>query len=99
MNDVVVRDVAADHRYEAWVDGDLAGFLTYEVDGGAVTLVHTQVDPALEGKGVGSALARQALDHIRGSGRRVVPVCPFVKAWIERHPDYADLVLGGGRTT
>ena len=99
MNGVVVRDATAAQRYEAWVGAELAGFLTYEVDGGSVTLVHTQVDPALEGKGICSALARHALDHIRGAGRRVVPVCPFVKAWIERHPDYADLVLGGGPTT
>ena len=56
---------------------------------------HTEVDPKFEGKGVGSALARFALDDVRAAGtRRVLPLCPFIKGWIGKHPDYADLVRG-----
>ncbi|CCH76022.1 conserved hypothetical protein [Nostocoides japonicum T1-X7] len=83
-----------EHRYAARVDGALAGFVAYDLDGDAVALTHTEVDPAFEGKGVGGALARAALDDIRSGGdRRVVPVCPFIKAWIARHPDYEELVV------
>jgi predicted GNAT family acetyltransferase len=58
-----------------------------------VIFTHTQVEDAYEGHGVGSALARFALDDVRASGtRKVLPLCPFIKGWIEKHPDYADLV-------
>lgn len=95
MSDVAVHDETAEHRYEAWLDGRLAGVLVYELDGSTVTLVHTEVEPAAEGQGVGSALARRALDDVRAAGRSAVPLCPFVRAWIARHPDYADLVHRG----
>lgn len=80
-------------RYEATLDGRAAGFAAYE-DGpdGVRVLTHTEVDPASEGRGVGGDLARAALDDIRGRGWRVDPQCPFVAGWIDRHPDYADLV-------
>ncbi|MFA1549546.1 GNAT family N-acetyltransferase [Actinomadura chokoriensis] len=87
-----ISDNAAKSRYEIRVDGDLAGFVEYEPGEGALTFVHTEVDSAFEGKGIGSALARGALDDVRGKGFSVVPVCPFIKKWIERHPDYKDLV-------
>ena len=53
-----------------------------------------EVDDAFEGQGVGSALARTALDDVRASGRSAVPKCPFIRGWIDKHPDYADLVAG-----
>ncbi|GAA1874715.1 GNAT family N-acetyltransferase [Actinomadura bangladeshensis] len=87
-----ITDNAGKNRYEVRVDGDLAGFVDYEREEGSVVLVHTEVDSAFEGKGIGSALARGALDDIRGKGGTVVPVCPFIKKWIEKHPDYQDLV-------
>ncbi|NEA25629.1 GNAT family N-acetyltransferase [Actinomadura bangladeshensis] len=87
-----ITDNAGKNRYEIRVDGDLAGFVDYEREEGSVVLVHTEVDSAFEGKGIGSALARGALDDIRGKGAAVVPVCPFIKKWIEKHPDYQDLV-------
>jgi predicted GNAT family acetyltransferase len=87
-----ITDNAGKNRYEIRVDGDLAGFVDYEREEGSVVLVHTEVDSAFEGKGVGSALARGTLDDIRGKGGTVVPVCPFIKKWIEKHPDYQDLV-------
>ena len=97
--EVTVRDVPDRNRYEAHLGDDLAGFLEYEEAGhGSVrVLVHTEVPEAFEGKGIGSALARFALDDLRERQITVRPVCPFVKGWIERHPDYADLVLHGDR--
>ena len=83
----------SESRYEAHVDGELAGFAEFERDGDRIVFTHTEVDDAFEGKGVGSALARGALDDVRARGDlRVVPRCPFIRAWIEKHPDYDDLV-------
>lgn len=60
---------------------------------GVTVMPHTEVDDAEEGKGVGSALARRALDDVREAGKRVRPSCPFVRGWIDHHPDYEDLVV------
>ncbi len=80
-------------RFEARVDGELAGFAEYIEMTGLVIFSHTEVFPAFEGTGVGSSLARFALDAVREDGsRKVQPLCPFIKSWIERHPDYQDLV-------
>lgn len=80
-------------RYEARLDGALAGFAEYQLTDELVVFTHTEVDPAFEGKGVGSALARAALDDVRASAQRqVLPLCPFISGWIAKHPDYADLV-------
>ena len=57
-----------------------------------MTFVHTEVPPELGGKGVGSALVKGALDQVRAEGLEVVAQCPFVKAWIGKHPAYADLL-------
>lgn len=96
MNDIEVRDAQTEQRYEAQQGETVVGVLLYEVDGDVVTFTHTEVDPQAEGTGVGSTLARRALDDARASGRRVVPACPFVKAWIGRHREYADLVQPSG---
>ncbi|MEU9844295.1 GNAT family N-acetyltransferase [Actinomadura sp. NPDC048032] len=87
-----ISDNAEQSRYEIRVDGDLAGFAEYERGEGTVVFTHTEVDSAFEGKGVGSALARGALDDVRSKGFSVVPLCPFIKKWIDRHPDYHGLV-------
>jgi predicted GNAT family acetyltransferase len=93
MSDVDVKDNPAEDRYEAWLDGQLAGFATYGLSEHAIVFLHTEVDPAFEGRGVGSALARGALDDVRAQGDRdVVPLCPFIKGWIAKHPDYQDLL-------
>jgi predicted GNAT family acetyltransferase len=92
MSDVEVRDNPAESRVEGRVDGELAGFAAYNDRDGARVFTHTEVDPAYAGQGVGGAIARGALDGARASGLSVVPRCPFIKGWIERHPDYADLV-------
>jgi predicted GNAT family acetyltransferase len=87
------RDNPSKQRYEARVDGELAGFAEYELGDGVITFVHTVVEDAYEGEGVGSSLARDALDAVRRDGElRVVAKCEFIKEWIERHPDYQDLL-------
>ena len=93
MNDVQVTNNEADKRYEARVDGRLAGSAYYDTADDLIVFTHTEVDDAYEGQGVGSTLARAALDDVRADGRRkVVPRCPFIKGWIDRHPDYQDLL-------
>lgn len=93
MGDVVVTNNAALGRYEAHLDGELAGFAEYELTESTIVFIHTEVGEAFGGKGVGSALVRESLDDIRThSHRRVVPICPFYRSWLEKHPDYAELV-------
>jgi predicted GNAT family acetyltransferase len=88
---VDVRDNSAQGRFEAYVDGELAGFAAYQLRDASIVFTHTEV--SLEGKGVGSALARGALDSVRADGGlQVVARCPFIRGWIEKHPDYQDLV-------
>ena len=89
--DVEVRDNPAEKRFEAWIDDELCGIAEYRLRPGAIVFTHTEV--LVEGKGVGSALARKALDAVRADGElRVVPLCPFIKEWIDRHPAYQSLV-------
>lgn len=90
-----VRDVPDRSRYEAIVDGALAGFAAYRMRDGVRVFTHTEVSDAFEGRGVGSALVRGALDDVRASGGRLVALCPFVHSFIERHDEYADLVDTG----
>lgn len=93
MSDVEVSDNPDRHRYEARSDGALAGFAVYRREPGRIIFVHTEVDPAFEGRGVGGALARQALDGLRDDGSlQVVAECPFIASWIQRHPDYQSLL-------
>lgn len=81
----------AHHRYELVVEGHLAATY-YELSDGVITFIHTEVPPELGGKGVGSALIKDALDQVRAEGLKVIPECPFVKAYIDKHPEYADLL-------
>jgi predicted GNAT family acetyltransferase len=87
-----VRDNPAKRRYEVEADGELAGFITYRERPNAIELVHTQVEDAFEGKGIGSKLVQRTLDDIRARGLTLIPTCPFVKAFLERHTEYQDLV-------
>lgn len=93
MADPQISHSSDQQQFVATSAGEHLGRLEYERRGDVVALRHTVVEPAAEGRGVGSALVRTALDWIRAEGRKVDPVCPFVAAWIERHPDYADLVI------
>lgn len=89
MSDVIRND--AENRYELAVEGELA-MLVYRLNGERLVLIHTEVPDALEGQGVGSRLVRAALDDARESNLIVVPMCPFARAWLERHPDVAATV-------
>lgn len=99
MPDVQVSHNAAAARYEARVGPKIAGFAEYQLTRDLIVFTHTEVDPAYEGQGVGSALARVALDEVRGTDRKVLPLCPFIKGWIGRHREYVDLVYGAPPST
>jgi uncharacterized protein len=87
-----VRDVPEQNRYEIR-DGDrLLGVAEYQRRGDQVRFTHTEVDPSAGESGLGSRLVRAALDDVRAKGGTVVPLCSFVRGWIEKHPDYQDLV-------
>jgi predicted GNAT family acetyltransferase len=90
MNDTV-SDNTAQQRYELAVDGHVAASY-YEIADGVITFVHTEVPPELGGKGIGSKLIKGALDQVRAGDLKVIAQCPFVKAYIEKHPEYADLL-------
>jgi predicted GNAT family acetyltransferase len=89
---VVVRDNPRELRYEALLDGRLVGIIRYRQEPGLVVLVHSDVELAFEGHGIGSELVRGALADIRARGLRVVPHCPFVFDYIRDHPEEQDLV-------
>lgn len=86
-----VRDNRSEQEFELSVGGERA-VAAYQLEGDTIVFTHTLVPPAIEGRGVGSRLIRAALDSARDQGLRVVPQCPFVRAFIERHPEYRDLV-------
>ena len=83
---------ADQHRYEISVDGTLAGYAEYNLLEGAVLFTHTEILEAFEGKGLGSKLARYALDDVRSKGVWAIPVCKFIAGYIHKHPEYVDLV-------
>lgn len=87
-----VVDAAEQNRYEARDGDEVVGFAEYRKTPSLIVFTHTIVEPAHEGEGVGGTLVRGALDDVRRQGLAVVPQCSFVRSWIERHPDYADLV-------
>jgi predicted GNAT family acetyltransferase len=82
----------AHHRYEALLDGVVAGSAYYRVRDTKV-FWHTEVKPQFEGKGVGTALARAVFEDLRARGEKAVIECPFLTAYLKRHPEYADLAL------
>jgi predicted GNAT family acetyltransferase len=94
--EVVVTDVPEASRYEASVDGRLAGFVEYRLLPDRITFLHTEVDPEFTGGGVGSRLAASVLHDARIRGLGVRPLCPFIAAYIRRHPEHADQVVPVG---
>ncbi len=87
-----ISDNTAEGRFEARIDGALAGVAQYLRAPGVLAVTHTEVEPAYEGRGVGGALAHHILESAQEAGEKVAPVCPFVANWIRRHPDYQPLV-------
>ena len=100
QEDIDIVDNRELKRYEARISDELVGFAEYQLTPTLIVFTHTEVEPRCEGMGIGSALARFALDDTRDQGtRHVLPLCPFIKAWIARHPDYIDLVFSRPATT
>lgn len=90
--DPVVTDAPDRHRFQLTLDGEPAGELQYLDRDGQRVLVHTEVDERFSGQGLAGTLVRRALDETRDAGRRVVPVCSYVKSFLERHHDWDDLL-------
>jgi predicted GNAT family acetyltransferase len=89
----VVADNPAENQFEGRLDGRLVAHSEYALAPGVITFLHTEVDPAFEGQGLGSTLASSVLDEVRARGLQVVARCPFIAAYIRRHREYADLLL------
>ena len=93
-----VTELPERERFEARDEaGTPAGVVTYQLSGNIVVYTHTEVDPAFEGQGVGSALARAVMDDARAKGRTVVPMCPFLGEWLTKHPEYDKIVARNTR--
>jgi predicted GNAT family acetyltransferase len=97
VDDVLASSFAVRHapernRFEIEADGTVVGFVQYHRKPGTIAFVHTEIDPEHEGAGLGGALVSAALDGARREGVRVLPFCPFVRSYIEHHPEYVDLV-------
>ncbi|WP_116245401.1 GNAT family N-acetyltransferase [Nocardiopsis sp. FIRDI 009] len=93
--DLTVVDAPERSRYEVSADGRVVGFSAYHlIEEGVLALPHVEVESSFEGRGVASTLLRESLDDIRARDLKVVPICPFVQAFLERHPGYGDLVQG-----
>lgn len=89
---VKVRDDPENRQFTVEVDGRPAGKAEYRLRGETFLFIHTEVDPEFQGLGVANTLARWALDEVRRQGRNLVPLCPFIAAYIKRHPEYDELV-------
>lgn len=92
MSDVTVQHRPDNQRFEAMLDGEVAGYISYEMGDGVIDLQHTIVDDKFGGRGVGGALAKGTIDQIRDqSGLKVIPTCPFLAKWFDKNPEYSDL--------
>lgn len=89
---VRVFDDTEKHRYVIEVDGVVAGLAVYHLRNGVHLFVHTEINDDFARRGLGTVLVRSALDDVRAKAGSIVPICPFFAAFLERHPDYRDLV-------
>ncbi|WFE99258.1 GNAT family N-acetyltransferase [Micromonospora sp. WMMD964] len=95
---LTVTDAPERERFEARDEtGAVAGFVTYQLTGSIIAYTHTEVDPAFEGAGVGSTLARAVMDDARARRRTVVPICPFLADWLVKHQEYEGIVVRSTR--
>ena len=100
MAEIDVTHDTERRRYVARIDNEVAGFAEYNLTDELIVFTHTVVEPGFEGRGVGSALARVALEDVRATGeRKVLPLCPFIKGWIARHREYLPIVYGAAAST
>ncbi|WP_244258522.1 GNAT family N-acetyltransferase [Streptomyces sp. Tu 2975] len=86
-----VRGLPAEHRYEIQVDAGIAGFTAYRDRGDQRVFYHTKIDEALSGQGLAARLVHDALEDVRAANKRIVPVCPYVKKYLEKHEGFADI--------
>jgi predicted GNAT family acetyltransferase len=93
LDDVRVVDNPGELQYELWVNGACVGMIAYRLRPGVRTLIHTELDPAFQDRGLGSTLVSGALEDIRDQGLAVAPICPFVHRFLRKHPEYEDLVV------
>ena len=91
---VTILDIEAANRYEARQDGELAGFIDYIVKRDRIALIHTETLAAYQGRGIAERLVRFALSDARRRSLRVIVKCPYVRAFLERHPEMQDIVVG-----
>lgn len=87
-----IRDNRHKHRFELDTDGKLSFVVYQTVDDETLALVHTEVDPSLEGRGIGSQLVAGVLDYVDRAKLKIVPLCPFVASYLKRHPDWNRVV-------
>ena len=90
--DTTVLEIPEQHRYVISTGGEQVGVLEYQRDGETLAILHAETDPAHTGKGLAGELTRVVLDDARTRGDAVLPFCPYVSAWIRKHPEYTDLV-------
>ncbi|MFI5780430.1 GNAT family N-acetyltransferase [Nocardia sp. NPDC051570] len=95
MASAVVRN-DAQHRYEVWYGDKLAGFAEYREHDDDTVFIHTEVDTEFSGKGLANTLAHGAIEDVVARGRAIVARCPFVKSWLDKHPEYDEHVVGKG---
>jgi predicted GNAT family acetyltransferase len=88
-DEISVRNNAAASQYEAVLHGKVVGLAAYRLSGNRVIFTHTEVDPELGGRGVGATLAKHALDDVVAAGKTITPRCPFIAAYLRKHPSYA----------
>ncbi|NSL86485.1 GNAT family N-acetyltransferase [Chitinophaga solisilvae] len=89
--ELTIEQNQAQHRFETTVDGHTA-FIVYARFPGGIAYIHTEVPPELEGKGIASQMAKYVLDYARTNNLKVRPLCPYVNAYMKRHPEYNDLL-------
>lgn len=92
-----VHDEQSEHRYVIEVEGERVGFLEYQLEDARIALLHAETVPAHSGRGLAGQLTKSVLDDARARGLEVLPFCPYVSAWIRKHPEYAGLVPGPQR--
>jgi len=97
-DEIHISDNPSELRYELQVAGKLAGIIRYRRRPDALTLIHTGIDPSYEGQGLGTRLIAGALADIRRRELHAVPICPFVRAYLERHPEDRDLIVADDET-
>jgi len=90
--EIAVRQVASDELFEATIDGQRVAFVSYEMRGGVMVLMHTVVQPEFRGRGIADQLVADVLDDIRHQGIQVLVECPYVLAYLERHPEDRDVL-------